>query len=188
MRVSNRMGLVLSGIILLSGCRTATRVRDIPRVDLELSGSGNRGYLLGTPPAPGGFKTTRQIVETDVELPSYYKPKPSTAASAGQAGLGAQSQSPVSVNADGPISVSQASSGPMDTYVVQKGDTLSGIAAKPEIYGKASKWKRILDANYALLKGNPNHIQAGMKLDIPRGEEAVESGLSGKDSGTVFQK
>ena len=37
------------GVLVISGCRTATRVTEVPRVDLELSG-GNRGYLVGTPP------------------------------------------------------------------------------------------------------------------------------------------
>jgi hypothetical protein len=46
-------------------------------VDLELAG-GNRGYLVGTAPAEPELKTTRQMVETTIELPSFYKPKRSS--------------------------------------------------------------------------------------------------------------
>ena len=44
------LGMVL-GIAGMSGCRTATKVTQVPRVDLELPEGGNRGYLVGTPPA-----------------------------------------------------------------------------------------------------------------------------------------
>ena len=183
MSVWNRITGVLGVVVLTAGCRAATHVRDIPRVDLELSG-GNRGYLVGTPPEAADLKTTRQIIETDVEIPSYYKPKPGATAMP----QGPQASDAGTFQESGAINVPSTEEGPMDVYVVQKGDTLSGIAAKPEIYGRASKWKRILDANYDLLKGNPNHIRAGMKLKIPRGESPSEPALSGKDGGTSFQK
>ena len=57
------------GCVLVGGCRAATRVVDIPRVDLELSG-GNRGYLRGSPPEAPDLKSTRQIVQTTIELPA----------------------------------------------------------------------------------------------------------------------
>ncbi len=68
--------VVLTSLLALGGCRTGTRLTEMPRVDLELSG-GNRGYLVGTPPTEAELKTTRQMVETTIELPSFYKPKPS---------------------------------------------------------------------------------------------------------------
>ena len=52
-----------------------------------------------------------------------------------------------------------------EVYTVAKGDTLGGIALKH--YGKASAWKRILDANSDVLKGK-TLIRPGMKLQIPR--------------------
>ena len=181
MSVWNRITGVLGVVVLTAGCRTATHIKDIPRVDLELSG-GNRGYLIGKPPEAANLKTTRQIIETDVEIPSYYKPKPGATMPQNQP----EASDAGASQAGGAINVPEA--GPMDVYLVQKGDTLSGIAAKPQIYGRASKWKRILDANHDLLKGNPNHVRAGMKLKIPRGQSASEPALSGKDSGTGFQK
>ena len=70
MRGSYRLMTAAVAGCLLAGCRTATHVVEEPRVDLELAEGSNRGYLVGTPPetsAPG--KTTRQIVETEVEVP-----------------------------------------------------------------------------------------------------------------------
>jgi nucleoid-associated protein YgaU len=52
-----------------------------------------------------------------------------------------------------------------ETYTVNKGDTLSGIALK--FYGRASAWKKIADANADVLKGK-TVIKPGMKLAIPR--------------------
>ena len=70
---SKQISFVLLGV-LLSGCvvTTTTRVVEMDRVDQQLSGSGNRGYLTGssseeeTQPR----KTTRQVIRTDVELPT----------------------------------------------------------------------------------------------------------------------
>ena len=50
------------------------------------------------------------------------------------------------------------------TYTVKKGDTLSGIAAKKEIYGNASKWKLIASANKIR---DPKFIKVGQRLVIP---------------------
>lgn len=52
-----------------------------------------------------------------------------------------------------------------NTYTVVKGDTLIGIARK--VYGTESDWKRILEANASLLKGDASALQPGMKLVIP---------------------
>ena len=56
---------------------------------------------------------------------------------------------------------------PIDYTVgmIDDGGTLSGIARL--LYGDASKWRQIFDANRSVLK-NPDIIQAGMKLTIPK--------------------
>ena len=77
MRQLIRIACGVAAVVCVAGCRTGTRLTEIPRVDLELS-SGNRGYLVGTPPAEAELKTTRQMVETTIELPSFYKPKRSS--------------------------------------------------------------------------------------------------------------
>ena len=50
------------------------------------------------------------------------------------------------------------------TYVVQKGDTLSKIAV--EYYGDARLYTKIFEANRDVLQ-DPNKIKPGQKLRIP---------------------
>ena len=50
------------------------------------------------------------------------------------------------------------------TYVVKKGDSLSLIAK--HIYGKASEWRRIFEANRDQIE-DPDLIQPGQTLKIP---------------------
>jgi hypothetical protein len=50
-------------------------------------------------------------------------------------------------------------------YTVKPGDTLSGIALK--FYGNAGRWKKIFDANIAVIGSNPNLILVGQKFNIP---------------------
>jgi hypothetical protein len=50
------------------------------------------------------------------------------------------------------------------TYIVKRGDTLSKIAARKNVYGDASKWRRIATANGIR---DPKHLKVGRKLKIP---------------------
>lgn len=50
------------------------------------------------------------------------------------------------------------------TYVVRKGDTLQRISNQH--YGTTKKWRAIYEANRKTLS-NPDHLQIGMKLQIP---------------------
>jgi LysM repeat protein len=151
----------------------ATRVRDVPRVDLGVEG-GNRGYLVGTPPPSAGpSRTTRQMVETDVEIPSFYKPA-KRASGVGNIAPPEIEQDEPDVSSDG---LQEADA--FDTYVVQKGDSLWSISAKPEVYGKASGWRRIFEANRDLLK-SPDRVKVGMTLKIPRDDEAGDIEMTGE--------
>ncbi len=49
-------------------------------------------------------------------------------------------------------------------YVVKKGDTLSGIAARE--YGGAHRWKYLYELNKSRIK-NPNKLEVGQKIIIP---------------------
>ena len=75
---------------------------------------------------------------------------------------------PVTTNADAPATAG-AEATPndwqADTYTVQSGDTLGGIAKK--LYGSASKYMVIFEANTPLLK-DPNKIYPGQVLRIPQ--------------------
>lgn len=51
-----------------------------------------------------------------------------------------------------------------ETYEVKSGDSLSKIAKR--VYGNASDWKKIFEANRDLLK-DPDKIFPGQKLKIP---------------------
>ncbi|MBL9140530.1 MAG: LysM peptidoglycan-binding domain-containing protein [Phycisphaerae bacterium] len=55
-------------------------------------------------------------------------------------------------------------------YVVQPGDTLSGIADK--VLGDAAKWKMLLEENQTLLAGNERALQPGMTLVVSRDDAA----------------
>lgn len=177
MRSSTLFAATLAALLAAGGCRAATRVTTVPRVDLELEGAGNRGYLVGTPPPAGELKTTREMIETDVEIPSFYKPKRGTTA-----GL----EEIVPPEMDMEDTGGAPAAGPYDSYVVQKGDSLWSIAAKPEIYGKATHWRRIFDANRDLLK-SPDRLKAGMTLKIPRGGEGAGETTYG-DEGVTYKK
>ena len=50
-------------------------------------------------------------------------------------------------------------------YIVQKGDTLSGIVKKH--YGKEKSWRDIWDQNRSVVGKNPNLIYPGQELDLP---------------------
>ena len=76
-----------------------------------------------------------------------------------------------------------ASAGRYDAYTVQRGDSLWSIAAKPEVYGKATRWRRIFDANRNLLP-SPDRLKAGMVLQIPQ-EETDELP---EDKGSTYAK
>ncbi|MBI3321781.1 MAG: LysM peptidoglycan-binding domain-containing protein [Candidatus Omnitrophica bacterium] len=170
------MGTVV-GILALVGCRTATRLKEVPRVDLQLEG-GNRGYLVGTSAEAPGQRPTRQMLETEIEIPSFYKPKRTS----DQMSLDAVAPPETTMSEGSPPAASQ----PYDIYVVQPGDSLWSIAAKPEIYGKATRWRRIFDANRDLLKA-PDRVRAGMRLNIPRGTSG-SSPAAHDDEGTTFKK
>jgi len=61
-------------MFLASGCVIRTYTTEIDRVDQEMS--GNRGVIMGTPPAPSEttqIKKTRKIYNVDVEVPSAYR-------------------------------------------------------------------------------------------------------------------
>jgi LysM repeat protein len=66
-----------------------------------------------------------------------------------------------------PNAVTAALPGPRE-YTIKAGDTLSAIAAR--IYGSSGNWPEIYEANKNTLK-DPNHLQVGTKLIIPKEEK-----------------
>ena len=51
-------------------------------------------------------------------------------------------------------------------YTVASGDSLSKIAQR--YYGDAQQWRKIYEANRELIGENPDMIQPGQKLRVPR--------------------
>jgi len=76
--------------------------------------------------------------------------------------LESATQSPIAVDSK-PIPVSYEPT--MTDYEVTSGDTLSKIAEK--VYGDASKWHQIYEANRDLIGLDPNKLQVGQNLNIP---------------------
>ena len=64
-------------------------------------------------------------------------------------------------------------------YKVSKGDTLSTIAARSDIYGDAGKWKKIYEANKDAIK-DPSRVYPGQVLRIPVLEEESRKSSSVK--------
>ena len=53
-----------------------------------------------------------------------------------------------------------------ETYTVVSGDSLSKIAKHH--YGDATKWHQIYDANKGTIGSNPDHIEVGQVLELPK--------------------
>ena len=51
------------------------------------------------------------------------------------------------------------------SYMIKRGDCLSSIAKK--VYGDASLWRKIYNANRKMIGSNPNRVYAGKTLVIP---------------------
>jgi hypothetical protein len=187
MRHIGRIGISLLGLCVAAGCRASTKVVEEPRADFHLT-EGNRGYLVGTPPEAGPRKATRQVVEADIEVPSF-----------GGGGTVASAPAPIQVPAapsqdlppEWPLDVSvgepefsAATSTSAEQYAVRPGDSLWSIAAKPEVFGDGNRWRDLYDANRDLLK-QPADLRAGMTLRVPRtgslGQAIPEPALSAEE-------
>jgi len=185
----------------LSGClRTYTFKQE--RVDQEIS--GNRGTIMGeVSPAPA-IRTVpkRTVIGVDVEIPAfvnYGKKAPVEKKEItpdkelwGNKGnifskdSGTQQRTypykaervkkVSTVEKPSIFSRKKVSKKPsFIEYTVKKGDTLSSIAARSDIYGNAGKWKKIYDANRNILK-DPSRLYPGQALRIPMGGEKERKG------------
>lgn len=76
------------------------------------------------------------------------------------------STSTVGKNETRPNKINTASVTATTTYTVKKGDSLWKIAT--QFYSKGSEWRKIYNANRAVVGANPNLIHPGQKLVIPK--------------------
>ncbi len=184
MRTLRKIGMTVLVGFFLTGCaRITTQVVEKPRVDQELE--GNRGYLAGSGPAPVQRKTTRRMLQTDVEMPTWdelhpwkkpAKPEARAPAAAPEAPAWEEAARPDTRAWQPPAVVEEPEEPvlpalpgqPLATYTVEKGDTLEKISRK--FYGTTRRWRRIYEANREVLR-NPNRVYPGQKLTIPSLEE-----------------
>ncbi|MDD3274327.1 MAG: LysM peptidoglycan-binding domain-containing protein [Candidatus Omnitrophica bacterium] len=171
---------ILASSFALSGCvaRTYNLTRD--RVDQELSvTSGNRGYIMGQPPAESGDrKTTRTIKVFEFELGPSNKTKTSCpavtplATSANEPKM-VEETAPVEVFEETAVVTSVETTAPAtEKYTVAKNDTLQKISMK--FYGTTRKWMKIYEANKNTLKG-PDKVYPGQVLEIPSAGKITET-------------
>ena len=173
--------MVAAVLISMVGCaRVTTKVVEKPRVDQEIQG-GNRGYLVGSPSAPANRKSTRQMIQTDIELPTMEELNPWRKSSKPSASVPAtqpeESTAMIEPSAESeewygqeeievgqPKKRSSASVAGGTTYKVKNGDTLQKISQK--FYGTTRKWPQIYEANRNVLR-SPNNVRVGQTLVIP---------------------
>lgn len=152
--------------VSLTGCAVQTKLVTRERVDQDISSaSGNRGYLMGTAPAAGERKTTRDYFEVQVEVPSIEKenrvPKKTAEPSAPVTNFETSAGGPEMEEIE--VEVREE----FTDYKVQKGDTLQKISMK--FYGTTKKWNRLFNANKNILT-SPDKLRPGMTLRIPVAE------------------
>lgn len=179
----------------MSGCVIRTYTTEMDRVDQEIS--GNRGVIMGTPPAVSEteqVKKTRTIYNIEVELPSGYRTYQEMEDKElyGNRGYIKGSVSPekevyVTGSGEGQESSARFGAGlgsskmPQIVYGEPSGDT--GINSSAEYYvvqkgdtlqkisqklfGTTQKWEKIYNANKHVLK-TPDRIRPGQKLVIPK--------------------
>lgn len=181
------VGLVMGLVgISFAGCtRVQTKIVQKPRVDQQITPGHNKGYLKGSGPAGGGHRATRDMVETNVELPTWaemnpwYKGQKQAAPEAPAAPAPVELEPVPSQEWEQPqedysippaVESVPASAGG-ESYTVQKGDTLQKIAKK--FYGSSKDWYKIYKANKGVLK-SPDRIRPGQTLTIPSLGKAAE--------------
>ena len=79
--------------------------------------------------------------------------------------LASPASSPAAVVAAPTPSAATTSADSDQTYEVKSGDTLLTISE--EVYGDATKWRKIYDANKDLIGADPDKLKLEMKLKIP---------------------
>ncbi|HBO97163.1 MAG TPA: hypothetical protein DE315_06255 [Candidatus Omnitrophica bacterium] len=136
-----------------SGINIRTYAEDRPRVDQEISGMGNAGYIGGSMQAStlAERKTTRKVYVMEVSKGSgNIKPLEDEETGAGTPRDQSAGQEPGTTRSI--------------QYTVEKDDTLQKIAKK--FYDSYSKWTRIYEANKSVIP-DPDRIKPGTVLQIP---------------------
>ncbi len=156
--------------LILGGCAFHTYSVTKERADQDLS-SGNRGFNQGSSDRDATRKTTRTYRVLEVEM----LPLKKSVQREKRAKSSAAVEAPAAVEQTSMESVEETAAAPavtMEPYTVLSNDTLQKIAKK--FYGSSSRWKKIFDANKAVLKA-PDRIYPGQVLQIPVESAASQS-------------
>lgn len=78
--------------------------------------------------------------------------------------------------------------GKLNSVTIKPGDTLWKIAERKDVYGSGWLYPLIYNANKALIK-DPNKLEAGIKLKIPRNVSDVQEEIAKEDamSGVILE-
>ena len=135
-----------------SGINVRTYAEDRPRVDQEISGIGNVGYIGGSMRSStlAQRKTTRKVYVMEV--------------SKGAGNIKPVEDGEISPGDPGDQSAGAAQAEHFVPYTVDKDDTLQKIAKK--FYDSYGKWTRIYEANKSAIP-DPDRIKPGTVLQIP---------------------
>lgn len=146
LRIKETGLLILALFFCGCGLKVVSYAQDKPRVDQEIAGIDNEGYVGGSMKSTNlaHRKKTRKVYVVEVSKGSgNIKP------------LNGDIPSAKAGNPAAPRSVQ---------YTVEKDDTLQSIAKK--FYDSYNQWTRIYEANKSVI-GNPDRIRAGTVLEIP---------------------
>jgi hypothetical protein len=86
------------------------------------------------------------------------------------------------------MSTTFSSSTSTQTYTVQQSDFLSAIAQKFYGDGSETAWRKIYEANKAVIGSDPTQLQIGMALVIPPQDSEIVIPSGGKDLRTVVME
>lgn len=104
----------------------------------------------------------------NIELKEYRKPKVKKSTKKGTK----EEVSKTNNKVKKPVTTTKTKTVKSQTYVVKKGDTLTGIAKK--LTGTSANWKAIYNANKKVIGSNPNKIYPGQKLVIKYDKSKME--------------
>lgn len=176
----SKVFLVIAAL-LLSGCTVRTYRLTRDRIDQDVA-SGNRGYLQGQAPAveqSADKKTTRTTQIVEVEFRPLIKFEKGTNKDMTQQPSVDVAETAVTEDITGNRgyitqneTIEEVAQPAMESYKVQRGDTLQKISSK--FYGTTKKWNKIYEANRDVLK-SPNTLRPGQVLNIPASDKQAHS-------------
>lgn len=159
------LSLMTAILVFSAGCSVNTKLIERERVDQQMS--GNRGYLIGTPPPLGERRPTKKYYETQIEINPIGGHKTERKYEETTTNVTSVNK-PLQEEETDITEIETKEEEEYSTYKVQKNETLQKISMK--LFGTTKKWKNIYDANKDTLK-SPDKIRPGMVIKIPMADK-----------------